>query len=533
MELSRDGGGSLDVVEIDAASHNGVDDARELRERAVFAPARDRFKIFILDEAHMVTQQGFNALLKIVEEPPEHVKFIFATTEPEKVLPTIRSRTLHYPFRLVPPAEVLSYLQTVVESEQMKVEPGVLALVVRSGGGSIRDTLSILDQLMAGASNNEVSLYGAHALLGFTPRETLEGIIDALKSGDSAGVFSVVEGMIGSGQDPRKFVGDLLSHLRDLIVVHATAGQSSELFPGIPKDEISRWEEQAKYFHPQTLSLMADAVSQRLSEMSGITSPTLQLELLIAQLLTLTGSQQEIQSAPSAQADMAAPATDFVSLSSSSAQEPTQGSQEVVTPSTNDAEEDSSYDGLTAAPSQDFTLELVLGAWAAIAEDIASQKRSVWVALSTAKPVEVSGDILTIGFAKLADAEILKKPQGPGSPLPNAEILREAIQRHTGHRVRFTVSKLEDVTSAEASGEPETGWPVVSNPGPRNSEGDEVAPTEAQVSSEPSSEDAEATTGDTSSVATRGEPVVRQLLGGELVGEEILESMSQQGEADV
>lgn len=173
VELSRDGGGSLDVVEIDAASHNGVDDARELRERAVFAPARDRYKIFILDEAHMVTQQGFNALLKIVEEPPEHVKFVFATTEPDKVLATIRSRTHHYPFRLVPPGELLGYLKHVAETEGMSVEQGVLALVVQAGGGSVRDSLSLLDQLIAGSEGALVSLASAQALLGYTPQSVL------------------------------------------------------------------------------------------------------------------------------------------------------------------------------------------------------------------------------------------------------------------------------------------------------------------------------------------------------------------------
>ncbi|HEX5728388.1 DNA polymerase III subunit gamma/tau, partial [Microbacterium sp.] len=189
MELGRDGGGSLDVVEIDAASHNGVDDARDLRERAVFAPARDRFKIFILDEAHMVTPQGFNALLKLVEEPPDHVKFIFATTEPEKVIGTIRSRTHHYPFRLVPPAPMLEYVQTLCETEGVTVEPGVLSLVVRAGGGSPRDTLSLLDQLIAGSEGSLVSYSRAVSLLGYTHAELLDEVVDAFAAADGSGVF--------------------------------------------------------------------------------------------------------------------------------------------------------------------------------------------------------------------------------------------------------------------------------------------------------------------------------------------------------
>jgi DNA polymerase-3 subunit gamma/tau len=218
IELSRDGGGSMDVVEIDAASHNGVDDARDLRERAVFAPARDRYKIFILDEAHMVTPQGFNALLKIVEEPPEHVKFIFATTEPEKVIGTIRSRTHHYPFRLVPPAQMLEYVQSLCQSEKVDVEAGVLPLVVRAGGGSVRDTLSLLDQLIAGSEGSLVQYERAVALLGYTHGALLGEVVDALGARDASAAFAAIDRVIQTGQDPRRFVEDLLERLRDLII---------------------------------------------------------------------------------------------------------------------------------------------------------------------------------------------------------------------------------------------------------------------------------------------------------------------------
>ena len=214
VALARGGAGSVDVVEIDAASHGGVDDARDLREKAAYGPAQSRYRVFIIDEAHMVTPQGFNALLKIVEEPPEHVKFIFATTEPEKVIGTIRSRTHHYPFRLVPPARLHDYLGQVCESESVEVEPGVLSFVVRAGGGSVRDSLSVLDQLMAGSSGT-LTYAGAAALLGFTEGELLDATVDAIAARDGAAVFRQIDKVIETGHDPRRFVEDLLERFRD------------------------------------------------------------------------------------------------------------------------------------------------------------------------------------------------------------------------------------------------------------------------------------------------------------------------------
>ncbi|PXA69838.1 DNA polymerase III subunit gamma and tau, partial [Cryobacterium arcticum] len=286
VELSRDGSGSLDVVEIDAASHNGVDDARDIRERAIFAPARDRYKIFILDEAHMVTPQGFNALLKIVEEPPEHVKFIFATTEPEKVIGTIRSRTHHYPFRLVPPAPMLDYVQQLCDSEHMTVAPGVLPLVVRAGGGSPRDTLSLLDQLMAGSETESIEYERAVALLGYTNAALLDDAIDAIAARDSASAFDAVDRVIQTGQDPRRFVEDLLERTRDLIIVAATsAAGAAAVLRGVPQDELDRMGVQAAKFGPAELSRTADILNAALTEMTGATSPRLHLELMIARVL--------------------------------------------------------------------------------------------------------------------------------------------------------------------------------------------------------------------------------------------------------
>nr|WP_281369887.1 DNA polymerase III subunit gamma and tau [Leifsonia psychrotolerans] len=286
VELSRDGSGSLDVVEIDAASHNGVDDARDIRERAIFAPARDRYKIFILDEAHMVTPQGFNALLKIVEEPPEHVKFIFATTEPDKVIGTIRSRTHHYPFRLVPPAQMLEYVQEMCEKEGVQVAPGVLPLVVRAGGGSPRDTLSLLDQLMAGSVDNSVEYERAVALLGYTHAALLDEAIDAIATRDSSAAFDAVDRVIQTGQDPRRFVEDLLERMRDLIVVAATSvSAAAAVLRGVPQDDIDRMAVQASKFGAAELSRTADILNSALTEMSGATSPRLHLELMIARVL--------------------------------------------------------------------------------------------------------------------------------------------------------------------------------------------------------------------------------------------------------
>ncbi|WP_323742284.1 DNA polymerase III subunit gamma and tau, partial [Microbacterium sp. UFMG61] len=291
VELSRAGGGSLDVVEIDAASHNGVDDARDLRERATFAPSRDRYKIFILDEAHMVTPQGFNALLKLVEEPPEHVKFIFATTEPEKVLGTIRSRTHHYPFRLVPPAAMLEYVEKLCTEEGVVAERGVLPLVVRAGGGSPRDTLSLLDQLIAGSDSPAgsetvtVAYERAVALLGYTHAALLDEIVDALAAGDAAAAFPAIDRVVQTGQDPRRFVDDLLERLRDLIVIAAVGAGASSVLRGIAEDELARMRTQADSFGAARLSRTADVVSAALDDMSGATSPRLHLELMVARVL--------------------------------------------------------------------------------------------------------------------------------------------------------------------------------------------------------------------------------------------------------
>jgi len=285
LELATGGPGSLDVVEIDAASHGGVDDARDLRERATFSPTRDRFKIFILDEAHMVTAQGFNALLKIVEEPPPYLKFIFATTEPDKVIGTIRSRTHHYPFKLVAPDTMNTYLERLCQAEGIAAGQGVLPLVVRAGGGSVRDTLSVLDQLIAGAPGGQLQYDSAVALLGFTPATLLDDVVESLGSRDGAALFSVIERVINTGHEPRRFVEDLLERLRDLLVISLSGDGARSIFATVPEDQFARMGAQAGSLGTAELSRSADVVNSALSEMSGATSPRLHLELLCARLL--------------------------------------------------------------------------------------------------------------------------------------------------------------------------------------------------------------------------------------------------------
>jgi len=285
QDLARNGPGSIDVIEIDAASHGGVDDARDLREKAFFGPASSRYKIYIIDEAHMVTSAGFNALLKVVEEPPEHLKFIFATTEPEKVIGTIRSRTHHYPFRLVPPGTLREYLGEVCGQENIPVADGVLPLVVRSGAGSVRDSMSVMDQLLAGAGAEGVTYAMATSLLGYTDGSLLDSVVEAFASGDGAAAFEVVDRIIEGGNDPRRFVADLLERLRDLVILAAVPDAAEKGLIDAPVDVVERMQAQAGVFGAAELSRAADLVNDGLTEMRGATSPRLQLELICARVL--------------------------------------------------------------------------------------------------------------------------------------------------------------------------------------------------------------------------------------------------------
>lgn len=496
-ELSRDGGGSLDVVEIDAASHNGVDDARDLRERAVFAPARDRFKIFILDEAHMVTQQGFNALLKIVEEPPEHVKFIFATTEPDKVIGTIRSRTHHYPFRLVPPAELLSYVESVCALEGVLVEEGVLPLVVRAGGGSVRDTLSVLDQLIAGSNDGSVSYDRAVGLLGYTHGELLAEVVGSIASGQGSESFVALDKVMQTGQDPRRFGEDLLEYLRDLIVVLAAGQDASSILAGVSRPVMEHMKQIASRLGPHKLSEMADVVSEALQSMTGATSPRLHLELLVASLLLDRDVGTASSPSPAKEQSSSVP-------------------QQVVS-------EESVESKVMSSPTKPLNQELLSASWPAVIEAVAEKKRAVWTALTDTEVIALVDDVVTIGFPSLHAAEVLKKPQGPGLPV-NAELVREAILDVTGHRVRFKVQEIsrsggdpdggnpsaQAEQDAGGSAEPEPpSWSTVTPPGSADQ------PEKMEESVEEISEDPAPAV----SQAKVGEAVIREVLGGELVEE--------------
>ncbi|MGH3939479.1 MAG: DNA polymerase III subunit gamma and tau [Pseudonocardiaceae bacterium] len=293
VALAPEGAGSIDVVELDAASHGGVDDARDLRDRAFYAPAESRYRVFIIDEAHMVTTQGFNALLKIVEEPPEHLVFVFATTEPEKVLATIRSRTHHYPFRLLPPSTMRALLEQICTDEAVQVEPAVVPLVIRAGGGSARDSLSVLDQLLAGAGPGGVTYSRAVALLGVTDVALIDDMVSALADQDGAAVFTTVDRLIEAGHDPRRFAADLLGRLRDLVLLRVAPDAARSGLVDAPEDQLSAMAEQAKALGVASLTRFAEIVHTGLTEMRGATAPRLLLELLCARMLLPAAAEGE------------------------------------------------------------------------------------------------------------------------------------------------------------------------------------------------------------------------------------------------
>jgi len=285
VDLSATGSGSIDVIELDAASHGGVDDTRDLRERAMFGPAKSRYKVYIIDEAHMISPAGFNALLKLVEEPPEHVRFIFATTEADKVLPTIRSRTHNYGFRLVPVKILQEHLATVCVSEEISADPAALALIARAGAGSVRDSLSVLGQVISGCGPEGVTYQDAVLQLGMTDNSLLNETIDALIDRDGAALFDVVDRVIEAGHEPRRFVTDLLERIRDLIVLQRVPGAAERGLIHAPLEVIETESDQANRIGAAELARAGDLVSRALTEIKGATAPRLQLELLMAKLL--------------------------------------------------------------------------------------------------------------------------------------------------------------------------------------------------------------------------------------------------------
>ena len=522
IELSRDGGGSLDVVEIDAASHNGVDDARDLRERAAFAPARDRFKIFILDEAHMVTAAGFNALLKIVEEPPAHVKFIFATTEPDKVISTIRSRTHHYPFRLVPPAQMLDYLEEVCKSESVNVAPGVLSLVVRSGGGSVRDSLSLLDQLIAGSDGDKVAYERAVALLGYTPDNLLDEFVDALSLRDSAAAFTAVDSVIQSGQDPRQFVEDILERMRDLILVNSVGVGAKTILRGLSDDLLEKMRVQAGRFGAAELTHSATVVRDSLQTMSGATSPKLHLELMVGRVLVPAADVSEVGALSRIErlerrmgvggADGAvAPAIQAAATATAPAAKAAAPKVAALAPAAQEMPVASAPAASVSAPASSAAIPALTTAqfkdsWNAILSLVEKESKTAWVIAYTLQVMDYTDEVLTLRFASQHDLETFKT--SGAAP----DILRRAIQTELGVTVKFKPSVPE--ASSPASPLPsEKTTPIAIVPEVAAEPVVEVAP-EAPAKAEKPAKATKSRAVDMPADERYGESVVRDLLGG-------------------
>jgi DNA polymerase-3 subunit gamma/tau len=416
----------LDVVEIDAASHNGVDDARDLRERAIFAPARDRYKIFILDEAHMVTTQGFNALLKIVEEPPAHVKFIFATTEPDKVIGTIRSRTHHYPFRLVPPGELLEYLTSVLESEGFSAEGGVMPLVVRASGGSVRDALSLLDQLIAGSDSKEIAYERAVNLLGFTHDQLMSEVIDAFAEIDPAKAFAAVDKVIQSGQDARRFLEDLLERIRDLMLVSSLGDAARAILRGLGPEQFDLLTIQANRFGLNQLTSAAEATSKALADTSAASNPRLQLELLCARVL-----------APAIEAPVKRVIEPPVAKQPAAPAQPVKVAEPVAPAPAAKVEAAPAATKPAAAPASPMNTAAFKNGWQDILDALAKKSRSAWAVAFTTKVLDFEGDVLTLLFQSQRDVDAFKTSQGA------SEVLRTVIKEKLGVTVKYRAKVAE------------------------------------------------------------------------------------------
>jgi DNA polymerase-3 subunit gamma/tau len=413
IALAPNGPGSIDVVELDAASHGGVDDTRELRDRAFYTPAQSRYRIFIIDEAHMVTTAGFNALLKIVEEPPEHLIFVFATTEPDKVLPTIRSRTHHYPFRLLAPRTMRALIERICAREGVDVEDAVYPLVIRAGGGSPRDTLSVLDQLLAGAEANRITYPRAMALLGATDVALIDDAVDALAAGDAPALFGAVEAVIDAGHDPRRFATDLLERFRDLIVLQSVPDAAARGVVDAPGDVLERMRDQAARIGTATLTRYAEVVHAGLGEMRGATAPRLLLEVVCARLLLPSASDTEsalLQRIERIETrlDMSVPEAPVRPAPPAKVTKPVAPERVPVPPAT--GEPDAS--GVRAV-------------WSTVLEKVRKRSRTTEVMLAGAIVRSVDGDTLVLGHGSAPLAKRLCEQR-------NAEVIREALKDALG-----------------------------------------------------------------------------------------------------
>ena len=458
-DLARNGPGSIDVIEIDAASHGGVDDARDLRERAFFAPVSSRFKIYIVDEAHMVTTAGFNALLKLVEEPPPHVKFVFATTEPDKVIGTIRSRTHHYPFRLVPPRLLTEYLATICSAEGISVEPAVLPLVVRAGGGSVRDSLSILDQLLGAADESGVSYGQAAALLGYTPDSLLDEFVDAFAAGDAGGVFACVDKVIEVGQDPRRFAEDLLRRLRDLVIVAAVPDALTSGLVDVAPDQAERLTSQAASLGAGELTRAAEVIATGLTDMRGTTAPRLHLELMCARVLLpgadvddrgLHARLDRLERRIGVTVSSATPINPGPPPSQAPPQPETASVPAASEPVVSAHSAAETQPGQTAATVPQLSITDVRRLWPEVLEEVKGKRRFTWILLSqNAQVTELRNGTLLLAMSNAGARDSFARGG-------NEDVLREAIVVVIG--ADFAIETMVDPSasaSAEASRTPQ------------------------------------------------------------------------------
>ena len=447
LDLVANGPGSIDVVELDAATHGLVDDARDLREKAFFSPVAGRYKIYIIDEAHQLGPGAANALLKVVEEPPPHVVFIFATTEPEKLIATIRSRTHHYPFRLVPPGILTKHLEKICDDEGVKVAKGVIPLVVRAGGGSVRDSLSVLGQLLAGAGPDGVTYEIAIALLGYTDSAILDQVVDSFAAGDGASVYQSVDHLVEAGHEPRRFAQDLLERLRDLIVLESIPQSAHSIFRELPPDQLERMQQQAARFGRGSLSRAADVVNEGLTQMRGATSPRLLLELICARVL-LPGSEESERGVLARlerlerRGDVALPTTPVASPVASPAKKaPPRAIDEDEAPVASAPPEVKSAPA--AKPTGPIDLLGVRRLWPEIIENVKARRRLTWSLISAGAQVASMDDkVMAVSLSNSGARDSFMRS---GSD----EILRQAIIDVVGLDRR--IEAIVDPSGSEAS----------------------------------------------------------------------------------
>jgi DNA polymerase III subunit gamma/tau len=467
VELAPNGPGSIDVIEIDAASHGGVDDARELRERAFYAPVRDRYKVYIIDEAHMVTTQGFNALLKLIEEPPEFLVFVFATTEPDRVLPTIRSRTHHYPFRLIPPGVLRTHLERICAAEGIAAEPGVLPLVVRGGGGSARDALSLLDQLVAGAGPEGITYARTVGLLGVSDAALLDDMVDALAAGDAVGVYGTVDRVVEAGHDPRRFTADLLDRFRDLLVLDAVPDAGERGLIDAAQDELIRMSEQAGRLGGATVTRYAEIVHNALIEMRGTTSPRLVLELLCARMQlpdAATDSAALLQRLERLERRQAVAQGSGESATEPTAKEPTDppASANATLPPTDEsaatAETPAAATSVAAAAGV-MDAVAMRRLWPAVLDAVKRSKQRTRALLHDAQVTSVDGDLIILA----APSATLARMIGESS---NVEVMQAALRTEVGGEWRISI----EVTDSAGANGPTSGSRAP-DPDPRDDDG--------------------------------------------------------------